>query len=83
MLDGNSLTSDLSNGVRQGSVLSPILFCIYLDGLLEALSDTNVGCHWGIFILLVHSVMQMTLFNWLPLLWPSDIIFSWVAVQCQ
>ena len=37
----------VSNGVRQGSVLSPILFCIYLDGLLEALSDTSVGCHWG------------------------------------
>ena len=37
----------MSNGVRQGSVLSSILFCIYLDGLLEALSDTSVGCHWG------------------------------------
>ena len=37
----------VSNGVWQGSVLSPILFCIYLDGLLEALCDTNVGCHWG------------------------------------
>ena len=37
----------MSNGVRQGSVLSPILFCIYLDGLLEAFSDTSVGCHWG------------------------------------
>ena len=32
----------VSNGVQQGSVLSPILFCIYLDGLLEALSNTKV-----------------------------------------
>ena len=31
----------------QGSVLSPILLCIYLDGLLESLSDSKVGCHWG------------------------------------
>ena len=37
----------VSNGVRQGSVLSPIFFCIYLDGLLEALSDSKVGCDWG------------------------------------
>ena len=36
----------VSNGVRQGSVLSPVLFAIYLDGLLEVLSNTGVGCHW-------------------------------------
>jgi len=27
----------LTNGTRQGSVLSPALWCIYLDGLLEEL----------------------------------------------
>ena len=37
----------VSNGVRQGCVFSSILLCIYLDGLLEALSYTSVGCHWG------------------------------------
>ena len=37
----------LSNGVRQGSVLSPILFSVYLDELLEMLGNSGVGCHWG------------------------------------
>ena len=35
----------LSNGVRQGSVLSPFLFAVYLDGLLVELSKSGVGCH--------------------------------------
>ena len=37
----------VSNGVRQGGVLSPILFSVYLDGLLQKLADSGVGCHWG------------------------------------
>ena len=37
----------VSNGVRQGSVLSPVLFSVYLDELLDMLSDSNVGCYWG------------------------------------
>ena len=29
------------NGVKQGDVLSPVLFCLYVDGLLVALSDAD------------------------------------------
>ena len=36
----------LSNGVRQGGVLSPVLFSVYLDSLLQKLADSGVGCHW-------------------------------------
>ena len=37
----------VSNGVRQGSVLSPVLFAVYLDGLLVELSSSGVGCYWA------------------------------------
>ena len=37
----------VSNGVRQGGVFSPVLFSVYLDGLLQALADSWVGCHLG------------------------------------
>jgi hypothetical protein len=35
------------NGVKQGAVLSPILFCVYMDDLLTALSKSGCGCYIG------------------------------------
>jgi len=35
----------VNNGVRQGGVISPILFCIYIDGLLQRLIKSGVGCY--------------------------------------
>ena len=35
----------VSNGVKQGGVLSPILFCVYLDELLLRLKCSGLGCH--------------------------------------
>ena len=37
----------ISNGVKQGGVLSPILFTVYLDELLIKLKNLDVGCHMG------------------------------------
>ena len=32
-------------GVRQGGVLSPDFYCIYVDDLVEILSQAGIGCH--------------------------------------
>ena len=37
----------VSNGVRQGGVLSPVLFSVYVNGLLCKLKDSGDGCHLG------------------------------------
>ena len=44
---GRSKSFGVSNGVRQGGVLSPLLFSVYMDGLIEDLSESGVGCYWG------------------------------------
>ncbi len=36
------------NAVKQGGVLTPLLFEVYIDGLLIRLEETGVGCHMGI-----------------------------------
>ena len=50
--DGASSDSiNVSNGVRQGGVLSPVLFTIYMDILLNKLKECGVGCYWdGLFV---------------------------------
>ena len=46
---GHALSNLLGtiNSVKQGGVLSSILFAIYTDGLLKRLHETGVGCHMG------------------------------------
>jgi len=37
----------VKNGVKQGGVISPMLFCIYIDELLLQLSKSGLGCFIG------------------------------------
>jgi exonuclease III len=50
MVQWDNCTSEkfnISNGVKQGAVLSPILFAVYVDGLLSKLKESGIGCHIG------------------------------------
>ena len=40
----SSSSFSVSNGVRQGGVLSPLLFSVYIDELSLILNNSNVGC---------------------------------------
>ena len=39
---------ELKAAVRQGGVLSPTLFGIYIDGLVKLVDKTNTGCKIGV-----------------------------------
>ncbi len=41
----------ICNGVKQGGVILPVLFCIYMDGLLIELENSIVGCYMGVCLL--------------------------------
>ncbi len=46
----NSEFSELfsvSNDMKQGGVISTILFCVYMDGLLNELANSGLSCHIG------------------------------------
>jgi len=43
-VDAISCLVRLTSGVRQGGILSPFLFIVYVDDLLLALENSNLGC---------------------------------------
>ena len=45
--DTKSINFSINNGVKQGGVLSPILFSVYLDPLIKNIQDSRLGCFMG------------------------------------
>ena len=37
----------ISNGVKQGAILSAILYCVYTNGIFQELRRSKVGCFIG------------------------------------
>ncbi len=46
---GNAMSHQFTvcNGVKQGGVLSLILFVVYIDGLFGRLKESGIGCYMG------------------------------------
>ena len=44
---------DVDNGVKQGGILSPLLFCVYFDVLIDRLTQSGYGCYIGLVFLAV------------------------------
>ncbi len=46
---GNAMSQQFTvcNEVKQGGVLLPILFAVYIDGLLGRLKQSGIGCYMG------------------------------------
>ena len=70
----NDAISDMfpcGNGVRQGSSLSPFLFSVYIDGVLNNISKIDIGC-------------RLFGTNWNCLAYADDIVLyapSWRGLQ--
>ena len=45
--DSKSSQMTISNGTRQGAILSPLFWAVYSDPLLQRLRDLGLGAHVG------------------------------------
>ena len=45
--DTNNAYFNITNGVKQGGILSPVLFTVYMDELLNRLKSCGYGCYVG------------------------------------
>ena len=66
------------NGVKQGAVLSPILYCVYVDDLLLILSRAGVGCFIGL-----HFVGALAYADDLVLLAPTASAMRKLLAICE
>ena len=68
----------VTNGVRQGGVLSLLLFTVYIDELLLRLANCGVGCHFG-----RHFVGSLCYADDVALLVPSPFALRIMLSVCE
>ena len=58
---GNAYSSSfsVSNGVKQGGILSPILFNVCMDDLNVSLNSSNIGDKWKTFFLTIYATLMI------------------------
>ena len=76
--DAYSAKFKVTNGVRQGGILSPYLFNVYVDELSEELNKCNVGCNLN--GLLINHIMYA---DDLVLISPSSAGLSQILRECE
>ena len=64
--------------MHQGGVLSPVLFTVYLDELLQRLSHLDIGCHIG-----HHYVGSVCYADDIALLAPSHSALRILLRECE
>ena len=68
----------IRNGVRQGGILSPMLFNLYVDGLSRSLNSLNIGCKIG-----PRLVNHLAYADDLVLICPSVKVFSVLSMYVK
>ena len=78
--DSKSSNMAISNGIRQGAILSPIFWAVYADPLLKLLCDPGLGavCYADDILLIAptRSAMQRMLLEMEAFAKESNIVFS-------
>ena len=64
----------LAAGVRQGGFLFPTLFSVYIDGIIDKVKSTNVGCYVSLLCCCIY------LYADLVLLANSITVFSYYSM---
>ena len=76
--NSHSKSFDIKNGVKQGGVLSPMLFNIYIDVLLNRLKHSGIGCQ------IAHNYFgSLAYVDDIFLLWPNISSLNTMLKICE
>jgi len=74
-----SLSFSVSNGVKQSAIISPILFCVYLDALLHVKFSEADGCQQIAMLARLHIMRE----DLLGLLTPFASAMRRILLTCD